>query len=101
MKTGGSTVDCLDPSFARSGVPHSRGELVAITSDEVTAWECRFFNYGQAVADYFAVTFAGSVWTLALRRAAQSGQQQVCVTPVGQVIPEPNRTGVREDLHDD
>jgi hypothetical protein len=73
------TVDCLDTSFARSGVPHSRRELVAITSDEATAWECRFFNHGQAVADYLAVTFAESVWTenLALRRAAQSGQQQV------------------------
>ena len=70
-----------------------------MTSDEATACRGRFFDYGQAVADYLAVTFAELIRTeyLALRRTTPSMQQQVCMTHAGQAgYTELNNHGVRE-----
>lgn len=75
-----------------------------MTSDEATACGGRFFDYGQAVADYRAAVFAELIRTeyLALRRATPSGQQLACVTYAGQVRnSELDSNGVREAGHDD
>lgn len=79
-------------------------ELVVMTRGEVAACGGGSFNYGQSVADYLAATLAELVRTeyLELRRATPSGQQQVCVTDVGQIgCPEPKATEAREACHDD
>lgn len=75
-----------------------------MTSDDGTACGGRFFDNGQAVADYRAAVFAELIRAeyLTLRRATPSGQQQVCVTYAGQVrYSELDSNGVREAGHDD
>ncbi|MGH3937214.1 MAG: hypothetical protein ACRDTG_01050 [Pseudonocardiaceae bacterium] len=61
-----------------------------------------FFNHGQPVDDYLAMALVELVRTghLALGSAILSGQQQVCVTHVGQVrYTELNSSGIGQGRH--
>lgn len=78
--------------------------LLRVHEGGVTTLAGRFFNQGQPVDDYLALTLAELIRTgyLALGATVPSEQQQVCVTHAGQVrYAELNRNGVREGRHGD
>lgn len=67
------------------------------TQGGVTKLASGYLNYGRPVADYRADAFDGLIKTglLALGQSDPIGQQQVCVTHIGQVRYAAIRNGQR------